>query len=167
VTRVVVLLGPPGSGKTAIGEALSRGGLRWRNWELEILERWGTRDEFVRNKATALPALHDEIRSWIAAADVPAVFETTGLSDAALLDELDAAGDALIVRLDVPEEVAVTRVMQREPGRHLTDDPDRNRSTWQAFHTGAAADRRCDLAIDTTTLSPASAAARIEAALPS
>jgi adenylate kinase family enzyme len=38
----VVLLGAPGSGKTTVGEELARRGLRWREWELWILEQWGS-----------------------------------------------------------------------------------------------------------------------------
>ena len=67
--RVVVLLGPPGSGKSAIGEELGRTGLRWRDWEPTILDRWGTRERFIANKAAALPALHEEILDWIRSED--------------------------------------------------------------------------------------------------
>jgi hypothetical protein len=89
VGRVVVLLGPPGSGKSTVGAVLGGLGLRWRDWEPMILERWGSREEFVAAKPVALPWLHDEIVHWIDSDDVLAVIETTGLSDAPLLDRLD------------------------------------------------------------------------------
>jgi shikimate kinase len=165
VGRVVVLLGPPGSGKTSIGEALARRGFRWRDWEVWILQRWGARDEFLRRKSTALPELHAEIRSWITSEPSTAVIETTGISDAPLLDELDARGEAFVVRLDVTEEEALRRVVDRERGHHLSDEPERNRSVWRAFYSGAAS-RQADLTIDTSTTSVPSAAARIAEALP-
>ena len=65
-----------------------------------ILERWGTRGAFLRNKAEALPELHDEIERWIDSSPTPAVVESTGLSDARLLDRLQASRGALVVRLD-------------------------------------------------------------------
>ena len=81
---VVVLLGAPGSGKSAVGEELGRRGLRWRDWELTIVERWGLRDNFVAHKDEALPLLHDEMLEWIDGERPLAVIETTGLSDAPL-----------------------------------------------------------------------------------
>ena len=39
---IVVLLGPPGSGKSTIGGALGHVGFRWREWESYILDRWKT-----------------------------------------------------------------------------------------------------------------------------
>jgi shikimate kinase len=41
VVGVVVLLGAPGSGKSAVGVGLARAGLRWRDWEAELLEAAG------------------------------------------------------------------------------------------------------------------------------
>ena len=60
--QVVVLLGPPGSGKSAVGAALAELGLRWTDRERELLERWGSLEAFVANKTEALRALHDELR---------------------------------------------------------------------------------------------------------
>jgi len=71
-----VLLGPPDSGKTSVGEELGRLGFRFREWEVVILERWGTRAEFVANKATALPALQRDIRTWIEDDGARAVIES-------------------------------------------------------------------------------------------
>jgi shikimate kinase len=165
VVEVVVLVGAPGSGKSSIGRRLGQLGLRWRDWEAAIVERWGTRDAFVARKAEALPALHDEIVGWIGSDRTPAVFETTGLSDAPLLARLAASGGALVVRLDVGEEEALRRVAQRERGRHLSDEPEPNRQVWRAFQERVAPRLPVDLVIDTHELSIDAAAARIVDAL--
>ena len=103
MARVVVLVGAPGSGKSTVGALLGASGLRWRDWEPIILERWGSRESFVAAKAEALPLLHREIRSWIDEDGPAAVVESTGLSDAAFLDDLDATGSCFVARLDVSE----------------------------------------------------------------
>jgi len=85
VARVVLLLGPPGSGKTTIGEELGRRGLRWREWEPVILARWGSREAFVARKAEALPQLYDEVGAgWPPAARRPGrhISDDPGRNDA-------------------------------------------------------------------------------------
>lgn len=157
VIDVVVLLGPPGSGKSAIGEHLGRRGLRWHDWESTIVQRWCSRETFIANKAEALPALHEEILEWIASDHAVAIFETTGLSDAPLLSILEGSGNALVVRLDVSEAEALRRVRDRQQGRHLTDDVDANRAVWRAFREHVLT-RSVDLVIDTQVQSVDSSA---------
>ena len=148
---VVVLLGAPGSGKSSVGERLGANGLRWREWEPVIVDRWGSRERFIAAKDEALPALHQQIRDWVAGDGAPAVFETTGLSDAPLLVELRRSGGAYVVRLDVTEREALRRVAAREGGRHLTDELEDNRRVWVAFHERVVPDTEVDLVIDTDT----------------
>jgi shikimate kinase len=162
---VVVLLGPPGSGKSAVGAELGALGFRWREWEPEIVARWGSREAFVAHKAMALPALHDEIRRWVAAPGAPAVVESTGLSDAPLLDALAREHACFTARLDVSEAEALRRVAAREPDRHLSDAPDANRAVWRAFADRVAGVRACDLVVDTEAAGPPdSVAAAVERA---
>ena len=113
----------------------------------------GRRDAFLRSKATALPELHAEIRRWIGSDSTPAVIETTGLSDAPLLDDLDAAGETFVVRLDVSEQDALHRVAERDRGRHLSDDPEHNRSVRRAFATRVPP-RAVPISSSTRRLSP-------------
>jgi shikimate kinase len=164
VARVVVLLGPPGSGKTTIGEELGRRGLRWREWEPVILARWGSREAFVARKTEALPQLHDEVGRWVAAGGPAGVIETTDLSDAPLLDTLDRDHECLVVRLDVSRAEARRRVAARAGGRHLTDDPGRNDAVWQAVAAGPGTHRRVDLVLATDQRTPADLAEEILAA---
>lgn len=165
VVDVVVLLGAPGSGKSSVGERLGARGFRWREWEPLIVERWGGRERFVAAKDEALPALHREIRDWIADDGGPAVFETTGLSDSPLLAELRRSGRAYVVRLDVTEAEALRRVSTRERGRHLTDELDDNRRVWAAFHERVVPATDVDLVIDTESESIDSAVRTIITAL--
>src|SRR5262245_710138 len=165
MVRVVVLLGAPGSGKSTVGAELGRRGLRWRSWEPVMLARWGSRDAFLAQKAEALPALHEEILAWIAADPTPAVYETTGLSDAPLLARLAASGGAFVVRLDVSEPDALRRIEQRPRGEHLTDDPGPRLPGWRAFPERVAPAQAVDLVVDTGTMSAEDAAVAIRAAL--
>jgi dephospho-CoA kinase len=158
MVRVVVLLGPPASGKSAVGQELERAGFRWREWEQVILDRWGSRDAFVAVKDVALPELQREIRSWIDSDGPVAVIETTGLSDAAFLDSFERDQMSFVVRLDVSEEEALRRAAARPSGHHLTDDLEINRLTSRAFATRVAPHRRIDLCIDTERVEPAEAA---------
>jgi hypothetical protein len=161
VTRVVVLLGPPAAGKTTVGSALGGLGFRWREWEVTILEQWGSREQFVANKSVALPRLHADIREWIDAPGPAAVIESAGLSDAPLLDALTAAGDCFVVRLEVRDAEAMRRLSSRERGRHLTDDLAANDRVRREYERAVRPYRPVDLAIDTETTSAADAAARI------
>jgi hypothetical protein len=148
VIRVVVLLGPPAAGKTTIGAELGQLGFRWREWELTILERWGSRDAFVADKAEALPRLHADIERWIDEAGPTAVIESTGLSDGAFLDALARAGGCFLVRVDVSAAETARRLAARERGRHLTDDLAANARVRREYETAVLAHRRVDLVVD-------------------
>jgi shikimate kinase len=161
VSSVVVLLGAPGSGKTAVGAELAAFGLRWREWEREILERWGSRDTFAANKPEALELLHDEMLAFIDSPGTTVAIETTGLSDAAFLDELSLRHRLFVVRLDVSQAEGTRRIREREHDRHLTDDDESNRAIWRAFYERVAPRRHSDLVIDTEQTSAKQAAATI------
>ena len=149
VPSAVVLLGPPGSGKTTVGRLLAVRGLRWREWEQWLVDRWGTREAFLADKERALSELHDEVVEWATSDDTPAVLETTGLSDAPLLVRLRSSVATVVIRLDVSEDEAMRRVAARAPGEHLTDDVERSRAVWRAFCDHVAGAVEVDLAIDT------------------
>jgi dephospho-CoA kinase len=163
VTAVVVLLGPPGSGKSAVGAALRRHGFRWRDWEQVLVDRWGSRDAFVEHKASALPQLHDAILEWLAEDRVAAVLETTGLSDAPLLGEIRRRYPSRFVRLDVSEETALDRVRSRPGGAHLSDEVEDNRRVWRAFDRLIRPHQPVDLVVDTESSSVDATASAVAA----
>jgi|GEM_PF-2211990 len=164
VVKVIVLFGPPGSGKSTVGAKLGRRGLRWRDWERWILHEWGGTEAFVAGKPESLARLHAAIEAFIDEPGSPAVFETTGLSDAPFLDRLQVAGIAFVARLDVSEAEAERRVASRPRGEHLRDEPAANRAVREAWDQYAAPGRSVDLALDTTAASPAALAEAILAA---
>lgn len=162
---VIVLFGPPASGKSTVGAALGELGFRWREWEMEILARWGSRDSFVANKATALPELQRDIRAWIEDDGPRAVIESTGLSDGPFLDALARDLPSFVVRFDVSEEQAERRLGSRTAGRHLTDDLAANRRVRREYEAHVLPHRAVDLVIDGDLTPAAAAAAQIAKAV--
>jgi shikimate kinase len=149
VAQVVVLLGPPGSGKSAVGYTLDGLGYRWRDWEWELVRTWGSRAAFLRNKSEALPELHQGVLDWLAASGRRAAWETTGLSDAPLLEQIRRDHDATVVRLDVSVDTALARVRRRRRGSHLSDDPEDTRRVVEAFQRLVLPHQPVDLVVDT------------------
>jgi len=160
------LLGPPGSGKSTIGAELGKHGLRWREWEQELLGRWAGREAFAANKLAALTEFWERVLVLADADPAPLVFESTGLSDADFLDRIQRERrDTLVVRLDVSEAESARRVAARPGGQHFSDEVEPNREVWRAFNRHVVPGRKVDLALDTSRMDRHSAAVAVLALL--
>jgi len=122
---ILVLLGPPGSGKTHLGERL-RGtlGFCFEDEEAALVRRYGSRQGFLRWKAEALAERERQIRARVESSATPVVIESTGVSDQPMLESL--ARDFRVVRVKViaGRDTCVGRVRSRPDGRNLNNAPD-------------------------------------------
>ena len=159
--RAVVLLGAPGSGKSSVGHELGLLGLRWREWEPELLARWGGREGFIAHKQAALAEHHGELLTFVDADHAPAILESTGISDAEFIDKLQEREDTFVVRLDVSEAGALRRIAARSSGRHLSDELEANRRVWAAFNQLVVPNRPVNFVVDTEEAATAAIALEI------
>lgn len=121
----VVLMGPPGSGKSYLGRALRDAGIaRYEEIEPLLVARFGTGAAFAARKDEALAFIREQYARSLDAQGPPVVIETTGLSDRPMLDHFAARNRLAFVALDTPREVCVERVMARAPGANLSNDVD-------------------------------------------
>ncbi|MDJ0523711.1 MAG: shikimate kinase [Planctomycetota bacterium] len=142
---VVVLLGPPGSGKSWLGRRLQESlGWSFRDTERELLERYGSRDAFIQDKEAALQGIERELGERIASSSVPVVFESTGLSDRELVLRLMRECESMLVKVFASEDLCVERVRNRRPGVHLNDDPEWTRQFHRMWCRDVAPSYRFD-----------------------
>ena len=121
---LIVLIGPPGAGKTHLGQRIHASlGFAFRDAEQELLARYGSSEAFVKEKGTALAALEREIRARLGASRVPVVIESTGLSDAPMLARLEQDFPVLWIKVHAPRDVCVARVKSRAAGHNFSNDP--------------------------------------------
>jgi len=160
--EAIILIGPPGSGKTVIGfELAERFGYRYTDYEAGLVEKYGPVELFVRYKKQAIPELHRTIIATIDPAQPPIVVETTALSERDFIEELIAAHRTLIVLLSATLETALERIESRPRGRNLSNSPGTNHWIWERFDEAHGA-READLKIDTESVSVSEASSMID-----
>lgn len=162
--EAIVLLGPPGSGKTAIGEELAeRFGYRYVDYEAVLVEKYGPVELFVRYKKQAIPELHRTILNSIDSAQMPIVVETTALSERDFIENLVTSHRTFTALLSTSLETALERIELRPRGRNLSNSPGTNHWIWERFDE-AHRDRNVDLKLDTESVTVSEAAVLIDKA---
>ena len=120
---LVVLLGPPGSGKSCRCRRLLENGLGlYEEIEPILVKQFGTLEVFASNRAKAIAYTEQFLRGQLSAADGIVLMESTGHSDRAMLERLEGDFDVRYVRLDTPRVLCVERVRTRARGRNISND---------------------------------------------
>jgi shikimate kinase len=159
----IVLMGPPGSGKSVLGHHLAaRGIAAYQELEPILRERFGAEDAFRTRKQEALAFLADAYREQIASSPLPVAIESTGLSDRPNLERLMREHRVALAHLRVPRETCVERVVGRPPGDHLSDANDRERigGFYDFWYAQVFPTYRFDLVVDGADVEAAAAAIR-------
>ena len=122
---VVFLMGPPGSGKSYLGNELNRHGLvSYTELEPKLIEIFGEGEAFRSRRPAALRWIQNFYREELSRSLLPVGIETTGISDREFIRELSQEFRLLFVRVTTPREICVERVRTRPSGRNINTDGD-------------------------------------------
>lgn len=132
---VVLLMGPPGSGKSFLGNQLNlRGVVSYTELEPILMEIFGTGEDFVRHRPEAHAWIRNFYREQLAGAVQPVGIETTGISDRPFLEELSGSHRMLFVKVATPREVCIERVRTRPGGRNINKPADQRTVSTGSFY---------------------------------
>jgi shikimate kinase len=159
----IVLAGPPGSGKTAVGSALAELGYWFDDREAALLARYGPIAEFRARKDEAVDRLHADFLAALQAETRPWVYESTALTERDWVALLRDEFGGFLVRLDVSLETALQRVADRAAGGNLSNEASMTELMWRAC-TRAYETMAFDLAVETNGMSASQVSATIDAA---
>jgi len=119
----VVLMGPPGCGKSFLGNHLARLGIvTFVELEPILVEKFGKGAAFQANKDAALKFIRESCLRQLRVAKGPIAFESTGVSDRALIEELVGGHQVLLVKVETPKVVCLERLATRPRARNLSND---------------------------------------------
>src|SRR6185503_19987574 len=107
----IVLIGPPGAGKTSIGEGLAEElGWNFEDAEKLLLERYGSREVALANQDAVLADLETAYRSRAGTSDGPIALESTRLSERDILLRLARDFEVAFLKVRASADTCVERV---------------------------------------------------------
>jgi predicted kinase len=153
--RMILLMAPPGSGKSTLGNELNRQGVAsYTELEPKLMELFGEGEEFAKNRPTAHLWIWDFYRRALKETRLPVVMETTGIAGRDFIEEMRARYRLLFVKLDTPKAICLERVRTRPRGRHVNDaDEAFFENFYTHWHTNVAPTYDFGLTVSGTDLS--------------
>jgi shikimate kinase len=123
IIRAIILIGPPGSGKSYLGRYLADLGIaHYTELEPILVRRFGRGTQFAQNKQAALAFLQEQYHQELGNTRQVVVLESTGLSDRPIIEEIARQYRCLFVRVDTTKDVCIKRVAHREHDRNISND---------------------------------------------
>jgi hypothetical protein len=120
-------MGPPGCGKSFLGNRLARQGIAsYLELEPILRERFGTGDEFRARILEVGAFLVRSYRDQLARSVLPVAFESTGITDRPILEQLMRRHRVSLVRVQVDRSVCVDRVISRPREKNISASTDRD-----------------------------------------
>ena len=119
----VVLMGPPGSGKSYLGAALRDAGVaRYEEIEPLLVARFGTGAAFAGRKDEALAFIREQYERLLDVPGLPVVIESTGVSDRPMIEAFSERYRLAFVAVDTRRDVCIERVRTRGTCANLSND---------------------------------------------
>ncbi|MGI9328081.1 MAG: hypothetical protein ACR2PZ_22865 [Pseudomonadales bacterium] len=119
---LVYLMGPPGSGKSTLGNELNRLGIAdFTDLEPMLVRKYGSGEKFAKQRPMVHRWIRNFYREQLTTVSLPVVVETTGIGDRPFLEELCTKYRVLFVKLDTPRDQCVARVGSRASGQHVNE----------------------------------------------
>jgi hypothetical protein len=156
-------MGPPGSGKSFLGKRLSERKIAsFVELEPVLRLRFGTGEAFRARIREAGAFLVRSYREQLARSALPVAFESTGVSDRAILEELMRDHRVGLARVKTARAICVERVVSRPAGANINETADRELvgRFYDLWSEKIAPAWRFDLEVDGTDVEAAAASLR-------
>lgn len=122
----LVLLGPPGSGKSYLGRFLHERGVgTYRELEPLLREKFGSGKEFAARIQEAGAFVWRSYQEQLAESGPTPVFESAGVDDRLLLEQLEKQCSIGFVHVHVSRDLCVERVITRPVDRNINHTTNR------------------------------------------
>lgn len=124
--EVLVLIGPPGAGKSTLGNALAaRGVVSYVEIEPMLVAKFGTDLEARMEEVGAF--IWKSYQQQLREAVRTVMFESAGIADGQLHAHLLERFRTTLVLVTTPRELCIDRVVERGPARNVSHTTDRER----------------------------------------